>query len=72
MTPASAVLFAVAAELAKLARDSMPEMRKGEELRQEWYDGGIYYRETAFHGQKFISQYDFKQRESRQEAVGSG
>ena len=72
MTPASAALFAVATELAKLARDSLPEMRDGEELRREWYEKGIYYRETAYEGKTIISQYDFRQRESRQEAVGSG
>ncbi len=72
MTPASAVLFAVAAELAKLAKDSLPEMRAGEELCREWYSDGIYYRETTYSGKKFISQYDFRQRESRQKAVGSG
>ena len=72
MTPASAALFAVATELARMAKDSLPEMRDGEEVRQEWLDGGIYYRETTYKGQTFISEYDFRQRESRQAAVGSG
>lgn len=72
MTPVSAALFAVATELAKSAKESLPEMRDGEELRREWYNDGIYYRETAYQGKRFLSQYDFRQRESRQEAVGSG
>ena len=55
-----------------MAKDSLPEMRDGEEVRQEWLDGGIYYRETTYKGQTFISEYDFRQRESRQAAVGSG
>lgn len=72
MTPTSAVLFAVATELANLARDSLPEMREGEEICREWYDSGVYYRETSYKGKTFISQFDFRQRKSRQEAVGSG
>lgn len=72
MTPVSAALFAVATELAKTAKDSLPEMRDGEELCREWYESGIYYRETTYKGKKFVSQYDFRQRKSRRKAVGSG
>lgn len=64
MTPASAVLYAVAKELAQTAKDSLPELRDGERVLREWYTDGVYYRETAFNGEKFISQYDFRQREN--------
>jgi hypothetical protein len=64
MTPASAVLYAVAKELAQTAKDSLPELRDGEQVQREWYADGVYYRETVFNGETFISQYDFRQRES--------
>lgn len=72
MTTVSATLFAVATELAEMARNSMPEMRDGEELCREWYNGGIYYRETIYKSQTFISQYDFRQHTCRQTAVERG
>lgn len=59
----SAVLFAVAKELAQTAKDSLPELRDGERIQREWFTDGVYYRETAFNGESFISQYDFRQRE---------
>ncbi len=64
MTPASAALYAVAKELAQTAKDSLPELRDGERVLREWYTDGVYYRETAFNGETFISQYNFRQRES--------
>ncbi len=69
MTAAPAVLFAVATELAKLAKSSMPEMRKGEKVQREWFQDGIYYRETMLGNEVFRSQYDFRQRKSRRVAV---
>lgn len=69
MTQVSAALFAVATELAKLAKESLPEMRDGEKLCREWYDKGIYYRKTVYNGKVFVGQYDFRKRESRQETV---
>lgn len=65
----SAVLYAVATELAKLAKDSLPKLRNGEEVLREWYDSGVYYRETSLNGKVFISQFDFRQRKSRRAAV---
>ena len=69
MTAASAVLFAVATELAKEAQDALPKLRDGESVRREWLEDGIYYRETSYNGENFISQYEFRQRKSRREAV---
>ena len=69
MTAASAVLFAVATELVNLAKSSMPEMRETEKIQREWYDNGIYYRETTLGDEIFRSQYDFRQRKSRRVAV---
>lgn len=68
-TPTSAVLYAVATELAKLAKDSLPKLRNGEEVLREWYDSGVYYRETSLDGKVFVSQFDFRQRKSRRAAV---
>lgn len=69
MTAVSAVLFAVATELAKQAKDSLPELQDGEKIQRGWLDCGIYYRETTLKDETFISQYDFRQRKSRQIAV---
>lgn len=70
MTAASAVLFAVATELAEEAKAALPTLRDGESVRREWLANGIFYRETSYDGKKFISQFDFRQRKSRQTAVG--
>lgn len=69
MTTAPAVLFAVASELAKLAESKMPELRENERVQREWYENGVYYRETIFDNEVFRSQYDFRQRKSRRVAV---
>lgn len=69
MTAAPAVLFAVATELAKLAKSSMPEMQEGEKIQREWFQDGIYYRETTLGSDVFQSQFDFRQRKSRRVAV---
>lgn len=71
MTTAPTVLLAVATELAELAKSSMPKLREGERIRQEWYENGIYYRETTLGDEVFRSQYDFRQRKIRQVAVVS-
>lgn len=70
MTAASAVLFAVATELAQTAKEAMPELRDGEAVHREWLENGIYYRETSYNGRNFVSQFDFRQRKSRRTAVG--
>lgn len=70
MTAASAVLFAVATELAKEAHAALPKLCDGERVQREWLENGIYYRETSYNGEKFISQFDFRQRKSRRTAVG--
>ena len=48
MNAASAVLFAVATELANQAKGSLPELREGEKVQREWFEGGIYKRLTTF------------------------
>ena len=65
MKRVSAVLFAVATELSKLAKDSMPKMREGEKLCREWYENGIYCRESSLNGHVYVAEYDFRQRKSR-------
>lgn len=69
MTPAVLALLAVATELSELAKASLPKLRKGETVKREWLKDAIYYRETIWNGRKFIAQFDFRQRESRQMAV---
>lgn len=59
------VLLAVAAELSKLAKDSMPKMREGEKLRREWYENGVYRRESSLNGRVYVAEYDFRQRKCR-------
>lgn len=62
MKNALRILFSVAEELAELARSSVPAIRKDEQVQREWLEDGIYYRETLFKGQTFLSQFDFKRR----------
>lgn len=69
MTATAEVLLAVANELAKTAKSSMPKMREGERVMREWLEDGIFYRETSLAGETFRYQYDFKQRKSRRVAV---
>lgn len=70
MNAASAVLFAVATELANQAKDSLPELREGEKVQREWFEDGIYKRLTTFEGRTFLSQFDFRQKKSHRVAVG--
>lgn len=65
MTAVSSVLLAVATELAKTAKDSMPKIREGESVRREWLEDGIYKRETTLNGEIYLAQYDFRQRKCR-------
>lgn len=65
MSTAPAVLLAVATELAAQAKDSLPKLNDGEEVKREWYENGIFYRETTLS----CYQYDFRQRKSRRMAV---
>lgn len=69
MTAAPAVLLAVATELANEAKASLPKLRDGEIVQREWYENGVYYRETVFDGELFRGQYDFRKRKSRHVAV---
>lgn len=69
MKAAPAVLLAVATELASQAKSSLPKLNDGEEIRREWYEDGVFYRETALNGDVFRYQYDFRQRKSRRVAV---
>ena len=69
MTNASSVLLAVAKELAASAKTSLPELNDGEEVRREWLEEGVFYRETTLNGDVIRYLYDFRQRESRRLAV---
>lgn len=69
MTATAEVLLAVANELAKTAKTSMPQMHEGEKIMREWLENGIFYRETSLAGEILRYQYDFKQRKSRRVAV---
>lgn len=64
MKSAPSVLLAVAAELANTAKANLPKLNDGEEIRREWYEAGVYYRETVLDGMIFTYQYDFRQRKS--------
>ena len=69
MKEASMVLIAVAKELATQARNSLPELQEGERIRREWYENGVYFRETLLSDKIFLSQYDFRTRRCRREAA---
>lgn len=65
MKTVATILQTIAAELAKQAKDKMPEIQINEKILREWYEKGIYYRETEINGIVYQNQYDFKQRELR-------
>ncbi len=69
MTEIAAVLFAVATELAEQAKNSLPKIQEGEQIRREWLENGIYSRETVLNGETFLSQYNFRQRVCRRVAA---
>ena len=62
MKNALTALFMVARELADTAKSSLPELRDGEKIQQEWLKDGIYCRETVLNGKTFRAAYDFRQR----------
>ncbi len=66
----SAVLLAVAEELAEQAKNSLPEIQKGERIRREWLENGVYSRETVLNGEICLCQYDFRQRVGHQVSTG--
>lgn len=72
MVQASLVLLAVATELSELAKNSLPALRKGETVQDEWLKEAVFYRETNFNGQRFIAKFDFRQRKSEQVLVKGG
>jgi hypothetical protein len=69
MKAAATVLLAVAREIAEQARRGLPALREGESVLREWYEPGILYRETLLNGEKYISLYDIRQKESRLSAA---
>lgn len=70
MKTVATVLQTIAIELAKQAKDKMPEIQINEKILREWYEKGIYYRETEIDGVVYQNQYDFKQRELRRLMIG--
>ena len=69
MTEVLTVLLAVAKELAGQAKAEMPALQEGELIQREWYESGVYSRETVLNGETFLSQYDFRQQTCRGVAV---
>ena len=72
MMQASLVLLAVATELAEMAKNNLPALRKREVIRREWFKNAVLYRETDLNGRKFISRFDFRKRESCRSLVKRG
>lgn len=72
MNPASEVLRAVATELASMAKASLPKLNDGERVQREWYEDGVYCRETTLDGDIVCCQYDFRQRKIRRTAAKIG
>lgn len=72
MSGVTAVLLAVAKELAAKAKNSFPELRDGEQIQREWYENGVYYRETTLNGVTFLGQYDFRQQKYSREETERG
>ena len=64
MTRASLVLLVIATELAELAKNSLPALRKKEIVRREWFKNATLYRETDLNGRRFIAKFDFRRRKS--------
>ncbi|MBR1438415.1 MAG: hypothetical protein IJ587_07740 [Synergistaceae bacterium] len=70
MRQAALVLIAVAKELSEMAKRSLPVLRKGETVQREWFKDATLYRETVLNGQRFIAEFNFRQRKSRRMLVG--
>ena len=64
MNSAFWILLRIAEEIAELARSSVPKLRDGEQIKREWLDNGVYYRETVFCGEKFLARFNLKQRKN--------
>ena len=64
MNAALESIFAVAEELAKLAKSSTPELRQGELIKCEYLKDGIYCRESVFENKIYRAAFDFKRRKS--------
>lgn len=58
------VLRAIADEIAKTARASMP-IQDGETILREWLENGVYHRESRLNGVIIKCEYDFKLRKVR-------
>lgn len=58
------VLRAIAEEIAKTARASMP-IQDGEIVLREWLENGVYHRESKLDGVIIKCEYDFKLRKVR-------
>ena len=65
MAPVSTVLLAIAEELAVSAQGEAPKLRNGEMIIREFFVDGVYNRETKLGEEKYLFQYDFRQRKSR-------
>ena len=65
MSEISAVLFAVASELAEKAIDNLPKIESGSRIIDEQLDGGIYRRMSFHNGVTTIDEYDFRQKSFR-------
>ena len=72
MNPASEVLLSIATELANMAKASLPKLNDGEIVQREWYENGVYYRESMLNGDFVRCQYDFRQRKIRRIAARIG
>ena len=64
MKAAITALLTVAQELDDLAKSSMPKMREGEIIKHEWFENGVYHRETTLGGNLYQAQFDFRQRKA--------
>ena len=72
MSQISIVLLAIATELSKLAKNSLPALQEGETVQREWLKNETFYRETNLNGQSFIAKFDFLQRKSQRVLVKGG
>lgn len=54
------VLFKIAEELATLAMNSIPKLRKDEVVTNEWLMDGVYNRQTKLDNKTYQTQFNFK------------
>jgi len=69
MKTAAAVLLTIASELSTSAKSNLPDLRDGETVEREGIENGMYFRVTAFRGQTYRAEFDFRQKENRQVAT---